>query len=72
MSKNSIELFEKAIEELLTRKRVGIGFAITELSIMVARKSCPFSSRFLCVSAKSKRKITKKKARSMDGYHTLL
>jgi hypothetical protein len=72
MSKNSIESFEKAIEELLTRKRVGIGFAITELSIMVARKSCPFSSRFLCVRAKSKRKITKKKARSMDGYHTLL
>jgi hypothetical protein len=72
MSNNSIESIEKPVEELLTRQRIGIGFAITELSIMVARKSCPFSSRFLCVSAKSKRKITKKTARSMDGYNTLL
>jgi len=56
----------------LIRQRVGIGFAITELSIMVARKSYPFSSRFSCVGAKSNRKITKKKARSIDGYNTLL
>jgi hypothetical protein len=67
-----IQSFEKAVEELLTRQRVGIGFAITELSIMVAGKSYPLSSEFLCVGAKSHRKITKNKARSTDGYNTLL
>jgi len=41
MSKNSVESFEKAVEELLTRQRVGIGFAITELSIMVSQEKLP-------------------------------
>ena len=67
-----IQSFEKAVEELLTRQRVGIGFAITDLGIMVAGTSYAFSSRFSCVGAKSHRKITKNKARSTDGYNILL
>ena len=72
MSRNSSESFEKAVEELLTRQRVGIGFAITDLGIMVAGESYPFSSGFICPGAKSHRKITKNKARSTDGYNILL
>jgi hypothetical protein len=40
---------------------VGIGFAITELSIMVARKSYPFSSRFLVLARKATEKSPKRK-----------
>jgi hypothetical protein len=72
MSRNSIESFEKAVEELLTRQRIGIGFAVTDLGIMVAGTSDHLSSRFSCVGAKSHRKITKTKATSTDGYNILL
>jgi len=61
MSIKSIESFEKAVEGLLIRQRVGIGFAITELSIKVARKSYPFSSRFLVLARKATEKSPKRK-----------
>ena len=53
---------EKAVEELLTRQRVGIGFAITELSMHDRQEGCSFSSRLSCADTKSNRKFTTKES----------
>jgi hypothetical protein len=63
-----MESFEKAVEELLTRQRVGSGLPSPNWASWLPGKATRLVNDFL----EKPQENHQKKARSMDGYNTLL